>query len=394
LFRNRKFPKNLSDFLEHGLQFSVEVRQRKKTAPLPGYGWYPYDSLSALSTIAELISPVFDEIAESIMNAPAADVGCADGDFAMLLARWGADVDAIDYAPNNFNRMRGVDALGLLLNLPIRKFSLDLDSRCDLPRENYGFTLFLGTLYHLKNPYYVLEKLAFHTRWCVLSTRIAQVTPKTRAPIDNEPVAYLADGREIADDATNYWIFSASGLLRILQRTRWAIAGVKRIGCQSDSDPIHPEADERMFVLLKSRVRYPELQVRPLDGWYEPEQDSWRWTAKRFSLEVVLPLEQPVMGFSLSINVPEGVAEDTQSITVSCSIRGERVGSATYEAPGPVEFTGKFPPFAAHEPILRLEFCVNSSFGVPSGDLRELGICVPLLDFTQKNTHRIPFRVF
>ena len=389
-----KFPENPSEFLEYGLQFSAEVRQQKRIAALPGYGWYPYDSLSALSIVAELISPVFDEIAESIVDAPVADVGCADGDFAMLFARWGADVDAIDYAPNNFNRMRGVDALGRLLNLPIRTYSLDLDGRYDMPRENCGFTLFLGTLYHLKNPYYALEKLAFHTRWCVLSTRIAQVTPKTRARIDDEPVAYLADGREIADDATNFWIFSASGLLRILQRTRWAIAGVKRIGRQSDSDPIHPEADERMFVLLKSRVRYPELQVRPLDGWYEPEQDSWRWTAKRFSLEVVLPLEQPVAGFALSIGVPEGVGANTQSITVSCSIRGERVGSAAYEAPGPVEFAGKFPPFAAHEPILQVEFSVNSSLCVSSGDLRELGICVPLLDFAQKNTHRIPFRVF
>ena len=376
------------------MRFWTEVQQRKKAAVLSGCGWYPYESLSALSTVAGLISPVFDEVAESVRCAPVADIGCADGDFGMLFARWGAEVDAIDYAPNNFNRMEGVEALGRLLNLPVRTHSIDLDARYDMPRDEYGLTLFLGTLYHLKNPYHVLENLAFHTRWCVLSTRIAQVTPKVHARIDNEPVAYLADGREIADDATNYWIFSASGLLRILQRTRWAIAGVKRLGCQSDSDPIHPQADERMFVLLKSRVRYPELQIRPLDGWYEPEEDAWRWTAKRFSLEVVLPLEQPVAGFALSISVPEVLVADTQRITVSCRIGGEAAGSIAYDAPGKSEFTGQFPPFAAHEPILRLDFAVDSSFCLSSGDPRELGICVPLLDSTQKQTHRIPFRVF
>src|SRR6266850_2534846 len=175
------FPRNPTEFIKRGQQFWTEVQKLKKETALPDAEWYPYDSLSALPAVAELIAPVFDEIAECMTSAPTADIGCADGDFAMLFASWGLEADAIDYAVNNFNGMRGVGLLSRSLNLSVPTHSIDLDGRSELPQEGYGLTLLLGTLYHLKNPYYILEKLAIQTHWCVLSTRIAQVTPKLRA---------------------------------------------------------------------------------------------------------------------------------------------------------------------------------------------------------------------
>jgi hypothetical protein len=65
------------------------------------------------------------------------------------------------------------------------------------------------------------------------------------------------------------------------------VLGQERIGPRLNSDPVRPEADERMFVLLKSRPRHPGLLVHALGGWYAPENDRWRWTAKSFALEVV-----------------------------------------------------------------------------------------------------------
>jgi hypothetical protein len=272
--------------------------------------------------------------------------------------------------------MLGVQTLGRVLGLPVRSYDMNLDHDFQLPRDAYGLSLFLGILYHLKNPYAVLEQLAFQTRWCILSTRIAQVTPTVRARVESEPIAYLADGREIGNDATNYWIFSAGGLLRILQRTRWAIVACKRIGCLVDSSPIDPDGDERMFVLLKSRVNFPELHVRLQEGWH-PLEGSFRWTAKSFGLEVVLPLEKPFSGFSLSVFVPRQTVQAGRTVRLSCSIRDRVVGAAEYAAGGFYEFVGELPPFALHEPILRLDFSVESEFVSDESDGRELGICVP-----------------
>ena len=165
-------------------------------------------------------------------------------------------------------------------------------------------------------------------------------------------MAYLADGHEIENDATNYWIFSPAGLLRILQRTRWAIVATERVGCLNGSNPIDPNADERMFVLAKSRVHFPELQVRLLHGWH-PSEGTFRWTAKTFSIGLVLPLEQPLTGFSLLITVPQAIATQDRPIFISCSIGGRTVGSSRYCDAGSYLFQGELPPFALHERFSR-----------------------------------------
>ncbi|HEV8041777.1 MAG TPA: hypothetical protein VGP62_23065 [Bryobacteraceae bacterium] len=370
-----RIPESPAAFLCSAQDLWVKLKDEKKKTQLAEGEWYPFDTLSCVPTITELISRDFDVVAADIAGRPVADIGCADGDLAMLFAGWGADVDAIDYAPNNYNRMLGVRTLSRVLDLPVRTYDINLDHDFKLPQDVYGLTLFLGILYHLKNPYAVLEQLAFQTRWCILSTRIAQVTPTVRARVENEPVAYLADGREIGNDATNYWVFSAGGLFRILQRTRWAIVASKRIGCLVDSSPIDPQGDERMFILLKSRVHFPELHVRLAEGWH-PLEGAFRWTAKKFALEAVLPLEKPFSRFALSIFVPRQVVQAGR-IVFSCKIRDQVVGTAQYVAAGFYEFVAELPAFALHEPVLRLDFAVESDFVSEETDGRELGICVP-----------------
>jgi tRNA (mo5U34)-methyltransferase len=371
-----RMPESPEAFLRSARELWVKLKDEKQKAVLPEGDWYPFDTLSCAPIVTELISRDFDALASDIAGRPVADIGCADGDLAMLFAGWGAEVDAIDYAPNNFNRMLGVRTLGRVLGFPVRSYDINLDHGSKLPQDAYGLALFLGTLYHLKNPYAVLEQLAFQTRWCILSTRIAQVTPKARARVESEPIAYLADGREIGNDATNYWIFSAAGLFRILQRTRWAIVASQRIGCLVDSSPIDPDGDERMFVLLKSRVHFPELHVRLAEGWY-PLEGSFRWTAKSFALEVVLPLEKPFSGFSLSVFVPRQIVPAGRTVRLGCSIRDQLVGAGEYAAGGFYEFRGELPPFALHEPVLRFDFTVENEFVSDESDGRELGICVP-----------------
>jgi len=363
-------PQTAVEFLQFGVQFWRELQAAKNAIAAPHPGWYPYETLAALPTIAGLIAPAYGEVREATTHAPVLDIGAGDGDFAMLFAKFGMPVDALESSERNFNQMRGIERLQALLNLEVRSHNIDLDRRFTFPSADYGLTLLLGTLYHLKNPYFLLEELAFATAWCVLSTRIAQVTPRERARVENEPVAYLADGREIANDATNYWIFSAAGLLRIVQRTRWAVISTKRLGCLEDSTPTDPGADERMFLLLKSRVHAPGLQVRQMNGWHAAEQGKGRWTERHFSLQVILPLEQPVNGFEFSFHVPAPAR-------IECFIGGE-LGGQMLVGPGPAVFQGEISAAAAHLPVLIAEFHVSSNFSPPAPDVRELGVYIPL----------------
>ncbi|MEN6534128.1 MAG: hypothetical protein ABFD89_10730 [Bryobacteraceae bacterium] len=385
------FPQSASELLDEGERFRTELQNLKRKLVVADYGWYPYDSLSSLGILTRLIEPVFSEISEGLATGPIADIGCADGDLGLFCAYLGAQVDAIDHLDSSFNQMRGVEILREALDVPVGVHDLDIDGRFRFPRSGYRFAFFLGTLYHLKNPFYVLEELARRADWCLLSTRIAQTTPRgTR--LEEEPLAYLLDTREANDDPTNYWIFSAAGLLQLLRRAGWTVFGQERVGRKLDSDPIHSDADERMFVLLKSQPRHPELLVRPTYGWYEPENDSWRWTAKTFGLEIVPPAEGKLSEFALRFEVPPPVLQATGSVRVTCMIDGQRTGTVSCGVPESLEFRGRFPNLSTRR-TLQLDFSVESNYSPGHGDVRDLGVIVPLGDESPGNTDRIPFRI-
>jgi len=387
------FPKNQAEFLRSGQEFREHLSRVKARTELSDYGWYPYESLTALPVITDLIADHFDDLRHACCAHGVADLGCADGDFAMMLARFGAGVDAVDHREGNFNQMRGVEALRKTLGPGVRIYDIDLDEPFQLPRADYGLAVFLVTLYHLRNPFYVLQQLAKTADWCVLSTRIAQVTPGSRTRIEAEPLAYLLAAREANNDPTNFWVFSPAGLIRLLERTGWLVVGQSRVGCAADSDPVRDAADERMFVLLKSRARHPELQVRPVEGWHAPEEDRWRWTAKQFSLEVILPSKSRSSEFALRFTVPEEVVgAGGGEVGLTCRADGRPVGSISCRNPETLEFRGRFPESIAAGARIMLEFSVESSFA-SAGDGRELGVVVPLLDASSRGTHRIPFRI-
>jgi len=372
-----KLPATPDHFQQELQQFRTELQGVKQTLTPPRPGWYPFDSFTGIAIGLDLLRSVYAEFARDVDNKPVADIGCGDGDLAFLFAHWGATVDAIDNPPTNYNQMQGVEnlagAMGATMTGTVIRRRMNLDSRFEFP-GHYGFALLLGALYHLQNPYYVLERLAFHADWCLLSTRVAQRTTGTGIRIAEEPLAYLASGMEINNDSTNYWIFSLAGLLRIVQRTRWAVRGVHHAGCLTDSDPSSPHADERVFLLLQSRVSFPGLQVHAGTGWHESEGQPFCWTTKHFTLDIVLPLERQFTGFHLAVYIPAALLPDLQ---ISAEISGQPCGSASYSEEGAAQFRGTLSPEALHHPILTIAFTVHSSF---TGDGRDLGICVMIAD--------------
>jgi hypothetical protein len=66
----------------------------------------------------------------------------------------------------------------------------------------------LGILYHLKNPLYVLERLAEVSSYLFLSTRIARQFSANGSSLAAIPAAYLLAADESNNDATNVWIFT------------------------------------------------------------------------------------------------------------------------------------------------------------------------------------------
>lgn len=229
------------------------------------FGWYPYGTLDNFTLFDQLLTGSHRRLLDLMGDGISVDIGAADGDTAFFLESLGRRMHVVDFAPTNYNGCRGVRLLRDALGSAVEVSEINLDQRFELPAARYELAFFLGILYHLRNPYLVLEGLARSARHALLSTRIARYNvAEDQVPADginhqrvelaNVPVAYLVDERECNNDATNFWMFSEAGLRRILRRTGWDVLDFMTVGNTTASDPATPGGDERAVCLLRSRL--------------------------------------------------------------------------------------------------------------------------------------------
>ena len=76
--------------------FRAELKKQKEALQDARWDWYPYDTLSNFTHMAELLGGAGLEFCELAGAGPVADIGCADGDLALFLASLGCEVDAVD----------------------------------------------------------------------------------------------------------------------------------------------------------------------------------------------------------------------------------------------------------------------------------------------------------
>jgi len=231
-------------------QFASHFEQIK-AATTVNFRWYPYDTFANLHHLTPIMPIEFDDLLNDSLRI--ADIGAADGALSFYLESLGHQCDIYDHAPTNMNGLEGARTLKRLLNSKVGIFDIDIDSRFKLDRS-YDVLIALGILYHLKNPYYLLETLANKCRYLLLSTRIARYLSAGGPDVSAVPIAYLLSDMEANDDPTNYWIFTEAGLRRLIDRAGWNIAGFRSVGDTNNSNPRDNDHDERAFAVLESKA--------------------------------------------------------------------------------------------------------------------------------------------
>lgn len=255
-----------AQLLTEASAFNARLDQLKRDLAPREFAWYPYGSLLNFGHLERLLTGEHRRLLDLAGDGAILDIGAADGDTAFFLESLGQRVHVIDYAPTNFNGCRGFRALHDALDSGVTLNELDLDAQFQLPEGHFGLAFVLGLLYHLKNPFYLLEQLARRVGHIVLSTRVTafNVADGAHAPgtgvnasrvdLRTVPVAYLVDPDETNNDATNFWMFTVAGLRRLLKRTGWEILDFVTLGATDDSDPATAAGDERAFCLARSTL--------------------------------------------------------------------------------------------------------------------------------------------
>jgi len=242
----------LSDLAAAVPAFSERLRSLR--APCTDINWYPYNSLDNVYNLNTFVDPKAQLVPD---RGSVLDIGCADGDMGFLFQSLGCQVDFLDNAATNFNDCRGVKLSAALLRHTGRVIERDIDFGFELDRD-YDLALFLGTLYHLRNPALALLRLAEHCEQMLLSTRVLSRLPAQHSGtiVATAPLAYLVDTLELNSDPTNWWIFSPAGLARLLKRCGWNIAAST---INFDASVPVDQRDERMFVHCRRVANYRDL---------------------------------------------------------------------------------------------------------------------------------------
>ena len=260
---------DIADLLSQAAAFAQTVRTARQTLA-PGFDWYPHETLSALWHMDKLLTATNRSL---LTNARlrVLDLGSQDGELAFFLESLGHEVIAADHPAYNHNGMRGIRVLKAALHSQIEIHEIDLDRPFTLPHDTYDLVLLFGVLYHLRNPFYLLEELARRATHLLLSTRIARRYPDGALMPPTLALAYLLRENELNQDDSNYFIFSEPAFRVLLERSHWDVRDFLTRGATTGSDPIRPDRDERAFCYARTRYnRLANLQL--LNGWHDLEE--------------------------------------------------------------------------------------------------------------------------
>jgi tRNA (mo5U34)-methyltransferase len=238
----REFEKLLSE-AKGKLQFSD-----------PKKYWYPYKTLISMLEFEPVLTADRRDVLTLIKDKPFVDIGAADGDLAFFMESCGVkNVHILDHGPTNCNNLEGARLLKRSLNSGVSIHDIDLDAALSFPENRFGLAALLGTLYHLKNPFLLLEALSRHADYCLISTRIAAYLPGAKKNISAFPLAYLLDDHECNNDPTNFWVFTETGIKRLLSRSGWELLDFGTCGGKK-STPASMNDTQRAFCLVKSTI--------------------------------------------------------------------------------------------------------------------------------------------
>jgi tRNA (mo5U34)-methyltransferase len=362
---------DLAELTRRADDFARRLEEIQRGIPAD-FTWYPHDTIGGLCTLEQLLPAGRRDLASLVGGDPVLDVGCGDGRLAFFLESLGCRVVAIDNPETNANEMRGVRALGRALGSSVEICEQNIDGGFWPPGDDYfGVAFLFGVLYHLKNPYQVLENLARRARHVILSTRIARFDPTRTADIGRLPVAWLLEDSEISGDATNYWIFTEAGVRRLLHRTGWDVLDALTTGNTEASDPVTGEGDARFFCLARRRNRLTNGEL--LAGWHAPEGfTDWRWTERRFAAAFrATPGREARL--TLRFLYPEAMRGKLGPLTVSATANGAPLPPRTYAGAGDHAYRATV---ACDGERVTVEFALDRWWPPGEIDLRERGVVV------------------
>ena len=151
------------------------------------------------------------------------------------------------------------------------------------------------------------------------------------------------------------------------------------LGCKR-SKKVQVKATEEEPARMASMIHTsdPRTAGQLVSGFYDVEQNAWRWAQKKFSVLLRPPIGAAQRGATLNLKftIPDVVIEKLKSLTISAMVNGSALPPQTFSKPGEYTYSGDVAPNLLTGDTVRVDFALDKAIAPSDADQRELGIVV------------------
>jgi hypothetical protein len=172
-----------------------------------------------------------------------------------------------------------------------------------------------------------------------------------------------------------------------IKRLAAAVLALMGVACSGKHSPVTVQNEEESAPATLAVVRMNDAKAAPqlLTGFYALENNSWRWTAGKFSILLRTPLAAAQRGGTLtfSLSIPDVLIQRLKTVTLTGSINGMALKTVTYDKAGPNVFTADISPALLAADTVTIEFALDKTIP-PDVDKRALGIVATSIGLASK----------
>lgn len=134
------------------------------------------------------------------------------------------------------------------------------------------------------------------------------------------------------------------------------------------------------------QVSDPRAEVQLTKGFYVVENNSWRWTAKAFTVTLRPPKGAAQTGARLVLKfaVPDVILNRLKSVQLSARVNGLDLPPEQYTTAGDKTYSREVPASSLGADAVMVEFTLDKAFPPTPSDNRELGVIVSSVGFEAK----------
>lgn len=150
------------------------------------------------------------------------------------------------------------------------------------------------------------------------------------------------------------------------------------------ADAVLPEPATVLSSLVK--VSDPGASAQLTRGFYQLEDNAWRWTAKQFTVALKTPPGASTNGgqLTLNYNLPEVVLQKLGTMKIAAGVNGKTLGSEPVSTPGDHVFTVSVPAGALAGDAISVDFECDKALPPTAEDARELALVVTSIGIESK----------